>query len=111
MRKTLVALVVATALMAAAPADAHTLSITTARVITTDVAHQQYLVVGWADDWGVGGCRQESVHAATCDYWLRRETGKFGGCTWTDTLRVYYASPADRTPSNTSVGPARCDSG
>ena len=107
MRKTLVALVVATALAGAAPADAHTLSIARAHAVTVAVAHQQFLLVGWADAWGVGECRRVNLHVVDCGYWLRRDPGTLGGCTWNDTLRVYYA-PAERTPSNTFGGPAQC---
>ncbi|MFL5821787.1 MAG: hypothetical protein ACJ76S_13985 [Solirubrobacteraceae bacterium] len=110
MRKTLVALVVATALVAAAPADAHTMSITTARAVTAASAHQQFVLAGWADDWGVGDCRQVSVHAVDCHYWLRRKNEDSGGCTWNQTLRVYYASESERTPSTMAVGSASCDS-
>jgi hypothetical protein len=61
MKKTLVALLVVTAFVPAAPADAHTLSITTARAMTVDVAHQEFLLAGSADAWGGGrvpSCKQ-----------------------------------------------------
>ena len=138
MRKNLVALIavaavvaaaaIVTSLVAAAPgkppvlaasakplalaerADARTLSIETAHAITVEVAHEQFVVAGWANSWGVGGCRQVTNSAVDCDFWLRRTNGTLGGCTWNDTLHVYYASPKERTPSNTFGGPATCDS-
>jgi hypothetical protein len=108
MRKILVALVVAATFVAVPAADAHTLSITTARAITTGIAREQFQVVGWANSWGVGTCSRGSVHVVDCGYWLERTNGTLGGCKWTDTVRVYYATPAERTPSNTFIGPAHC---
>jgi hypothetical protein len=108
MRKILVALVVAAGLVAVPAADAHTLSITTARAVTAEIAHEQFLVVGWANSWGVGTCSRVNLHTVDCGYWLQRTNGTLGGCRWTDRVRVYYATPAEQTPSNTFIGPAQC---
>ena len=108
MRKILVALVAAATFVAVPAADAHTLSIATARAITTGIAREQFLVGGWANSWGVGTCSQVNPQTVDCEYWVDRTNGTLGGCRWTDTVRVYYATPAERTPSNTFVGPAHC---
>lgn len=108
MRKSLIALVIAATFVVVPAAAAHTLSIATARAITTGVAREQFMVGGWGNSWGVGTCTRVNVHTVDCDYWIERTNGTLGGCRWTDTVRVYYATPAERTPSNTFLGPARC---
>lgn len=96
-------------LVLAERADARTLSIATAQAVTKGVAYEQFRLSGWAQSWGVGSCRQVISSAVDCDFWLRRNAGVMGGCTWNDTLHVYYASPAEREPSNTFGGPATCN--
>jgi hypothetical protein len=108
MRKILVALVIAATFVVVPAADAHTLSIATARAVATGVAREQFLVGGWANSWGVGTCTRVDVHTVDCSYWIERTNGTLGGCRWTDTIRVYFATPRDRTPSNTFLGPAQC---
>lgn len=77
MRRLLAGAVLTGALAVAAPAEAHTLSVSFARGETFRWARTMATAVQ-AAQWGVGDCRRINVHVVDCDWWDRVQ-GRNGG--------------------------------